>query len=102
MEASNSDQIKSDIFTLLNLHDSSDEEKGEIFAKILEVIQLRVIKRIGDELSQEDVQKFDELIEQDSPDAEEFLQEKISNYDEIFKEEAEKYKNELILKTREE
>lgn len=101
MDNSVKNDLQKDIFELLELDQSSDDEKAKIFAKMLEVVQLRVINRLGDELSEQDADELNRLIETEPESAEDFIEKKLPNYADYFKQEAEKYKNELVIKMQE-
>jgi hypothetical protein len=90
---------KKDIFEALGAGNIPDEEKGELLAKMAEVVQTRTLLRIADELppeKQEELQKFAEV---DDPEGlEDFITQNVPDLENIFLDEAKKLKEELIIK----
>ena len=92
------EKAEKDIFEILGAKDIPDEEKGAILAKMVEVVSGRAIARLGEELSDEDRQKLEELISADDTEAvDRFIIEKAPGFDSYFEEEAKKLRQELII-----
>jgi len=96
------DKIEKDFFEVIGANDMSDEEKGALFAKMMEVVQGRTIIRLGEEMSEEDRAKLEELIGAgNDEEAEKFIYEKSPNFDTYFEEEAKKLRQELTINSAE-
>jgi hypothetical protein len=103
MNEETNQKIQKDLFEELNIANIPDEEKGALLAHMLEVVQTRVILRISEMLSEEDMAKFNSMVEAEEDDAkiDDFLNEKVPNIDELYKEEASKLRQELIIDSAE-
>lgn len=92
------EKAKKDLFEVIGAKDIPDEEKGAILAKMVEVVTGRAIVRLGNDLSEEDRQKLEELITADDTEAvDSFIAEKAPHFDSYFEEEAKKLRQELII-----
>ena len=87
-----------DLFEVIGAKDIPDEEKGAIMAKMVEVVTGRAVARLGEDLSEEDRQKMEELISADDAEViNTFIKEKAPHFDSYFEEEASKLRQELII-----
>ena len=92
------EKAEKDLFEVIGAKDISDDEKGAILAKMVEVVSGRAIARLGEELSDEDRQKLEELILADDTKAvDDFISEKAPHFDSYFEDEAKKLRQELII-----
>lgn len=90
------DIIEKDIFELLGASALSGEQKDELSAKMLETVNLRVIDRIDQSFSDEEVAEWSKLIEEgDQAKIDQFMKSKNINTEELMLEEALKYKAEI-------
>lgn len=92
------EKAEKDLFEVIGAKDIPDEEKGVILAKMVEVVTGRAIVRLGNDLSEEDRQKLEELITADDTEAvDAFIAEKAPGFDSYFEDEAKKLRQELII-----
>lgn len=92
------DKAKDDLFEVIGAQDLTDDEKGALLAKMIRVITGRAVVRLGEELSEEDRKKFEELVEADNDEEiDKFIAEKAPHFDSYFEEEARKLRQELII-----
>lgn len=91
-------EAEKDLFEVIGAKDIPDQEKGAILAKMVEVVTGRAIARLGEELSEEDRQKLEELISSDNTEVvDNFIAEKAPYFDSYFEDEAKKLRQELII-----
>lgn len=91
------DIIDKDIFELLAAKDMAQEKKQELYQKMAETVQNRVIARIDDALSEPDRQEWLKILdEQNKEKAEAFLRERNLDAPKMLIEEALIYKMELV------
>lgn len=91
------DIIDEDILTLMGAKNMSEEEKEELYKKMIETIQLRVLSRIDDQLSDQEAEEVKEIVK--SNDKEKFfdyLRSKNIDVGKLYAEEALIYKIEMI------
>lgn len=91
------DIIKKDILDLMGASDMPEEKKKELYTKMLETIQNRVITKIFDQLTPENAEKLKQLIDKgNKSEIENFL--KFQNIDlaKLMLEEALIYKTEMV------
>lgn len=89
--------IDKDILELMGAKDMPEEQKESIYQKMLETIELRVIARVEDGLSDEEISQARILIENNEKEKFlELLKNKEINTDKLFAEEALIYKIEMI------
>ena len=90
------DIINRDILELMGAQNMPEEKKKELYTKIIDTIQNRVITRIADELSEPDLQQWKKLAEEGNKDKmEEFLKSKNIDLKQLMFQEALFYKSEL-------
>jgi hypothetical protein len=91
------DIIEKDIFELMGLENSSEEDKKIVMADMMETIENRVTGRLFDALSEEDRVVFEGLVEAgDDEKIKQFLKEKDIDVVKITAEEALFYKTEIL------
>ena len=89
--------VDKNIFELLGLKDASEDKKKEIMDNMMQTVQNRVLSRILDSLSDEDLKEFDKLTaENKTEEINKFLNAKGVNLAQISAEEALNYKTEII------
>ena len=88
--------IDKDIFSILGLENLDEEKKKELFEKASETIQNRILVRLADLLSEEDVKKVVEFAEQDNTDGfEQLVASNDIDLEQIAAEETLSYKTEM-------
>lgn len=90
------DILNKDLLELLGLGNVSDEEKGEMYTKMGETIENRVIARVADQMTDEELDKWSELADEDPATAGENLREKGIDIPTLIAEESLIYKTELV------
>lgn len=86
-----------DIFALLGLENAPEEKKKEILDQMTATINNRVLARILDQLSEEEIREFEKLIdEKDDVKVIEFLKSKGVDLMQYAAEEAMIYKTEIL------
>lgn len=86
-----------DFFRSVGLGEASDEERAELVNKLAGLIQGRIALRLGDELTDEQLAKFDELMESgDDQAAYDYLSQVYPNFAEVMQAEIEVAKEELV------
>ncbi|MCX6811667.1 MAG: DUF5663 domain-containing protein [Candidatus Berkelbacteria bacterium] len=89
--------VDKNIFELLDLKDAPEDKKKEIMDNMMQTVQNRVLSRILDALSDEDLKEFDKLTaENKTEEINKFLDGKGVNLAQISAEEALNYKTEII------
>ncbi len=88
--------LEENIIESLDLGNLPEEKRNEILGQVGEVINKRIMNRIVDELSDEELNEFDQLMgnEPTGDQIVEFLSSKIENFDSLVQEEVEKFKKE--------
>lgn len=90
------DIIEKDIFELLGAQTLSDAEKQDLAAKMLETINLRVIDRIDEGFSDEEIGEWGNLINEGKTEKiDQFMKSKNIDVEALMLEEALKYKAEI-------
>jgi hypothetical protein len=92
-----SDFVTKDIFELLGLQSISQQKKDDLLDVMLYTVTNRVMAQILDQLSKEQQEKLEVLLEED--DTEKlvaFLEERGIDYNELFSQEALIYKAEMV------
>lgn len=96
-DVSYDDILNKDILELLGVKDMEEAKKNELYKKMLDTIQNNAFLRILDSLSQEDSDKFQELIDGDNPESiKDFLKEHDIDLQKIMMEEALIYKSDMV------
>ncbi|OQA04255.1 MAG: hypothetical protein BWY68_00430 [bacterium ADurb.Bin400] len=91
-------QATDDIFSIIGAQDISDEEKGALLAKMIEVVQARTMIRIVESLDEERQQRLEDVVaKDDAEELEEFLNKEVPEFSQIFADEAKKLRSELIV-----
>lgn len=91
------DLLNKDILELMGVKDMPESKKQELYQKMLETVQNRVINRVGEQLSDEDVEAWNKVAEtKDQGKMEEFLQSKSIDLGKMMMEESLVYKAELV------
>ena len=91
------DIIEKDVFQLLGLEGSSEEDKKKVIDDMLETIQNRVVARLHDSLSEEDRSELERLNEAGNDDVvNQFLKARGIDINQITAEEALFYKTEIL------
>lgn len=94
-DVSYEDILNKDILELMGAKNMPEEEKKNLYTKILETIQNRVIARVADSLTDEDMKKWAE-IKGDKEKATQFLADKGIDLGKLYLQEALIYKTELV------
>ncbi|TSC93562.1 MAG: Uncharacterized protein CEN91_208 [Candidatus Berkelbacteria bacterium Licking1014_85] len=91
------DILNKDILELMGAKNMPEDKKAELYQKMLETIQNRVIARIADELSDADLDTFKTLADAgDKQKLEEFLTSKNIDIAKLMLQEALIYKTEMV------
>jgi succinate dehydrogenase flavin-adding protein (antitoxin of CptAB toxin-antitoxin module) len=91
-------EAEKDLFESLGAKDIPNEEKGELLAKMMDLVQKRVVVRISEQLNDEQIKEFERLVEAGDDEAtEKYLEAQVPDYDRLFVEEAKKLRHELII-----
>jgi len=91
---SNSD----DIFAVMGAGNIPDEDKGALLAKMLQVVQTRVLLKILDSLSDKEDSELNAIADRgDAEELEQFLRTHVPNYDQLFEDEAKLLRQELVI-----
>lgn len=94
----NTKASEDNFFSKINAGSLTDEEKGEILAKMMELAQGNALLRIYDTLSDEQKTEMDRIAEQDDMEVIEEFFNKIPGYEQILNEEFDKIMQEMIVK----
>lgn len=87
-----------DLFDDLGAGDISEEEKGALLAKMVDLAMGRALHRISEKLSSEQLDELDKILEMDDFEkTEEYLKDIVPDYDQIFLDEANKLREELKI-----
>ncbi len=90
------DIIEKDIFTLLGAESLTAEEKNELMAKMLDTIRFRVIDRVSEMISKDEMNMWMDLMEPDkNEELNKFLADRKINLSQMMMEEAVNYKIQL-------
>jgi hypothetical protein len=91
------DIIDEDILVLMGAKNMPPEKKEELYNKMIETIQLRVLARIDDQLSDQEAEEIAKIVKsEDKAKFFEFLKGKDINIEKLYAEEALIYKIEMI------
>jgi len=94
---SDEDILNKDILELMGAQNLPQEKKQEIYQKMIETIQNRVIAKILDQLSEQDAEEWKKLLDSgDKQKAEEFLKTKQIDVAKLMLEESIIYKTEMV------
>lgn len=86
-----------DIISELNLEYLSLEEQEEIISEMSEVVYEKIILRIIEMLSEEDVKSLNNILDEERyDDAGFFLSERVENIEKIIEEEIKEFQEEII------
>lgn len=88
--------LEGDILDLIGAKDLSDEKKNDMYVKMGHTIENRVIARIADSLSDEDMERFIDLSTSKPADAVEILKANEIDVPKYITEESLIYKTELV------
>jgi len=89
--------INKDILDLMGAGDMPEEKKKELYTKMLETIQNRVIARVADSIGDEEMPKWEEIVKtRDKAKIEEFLKSKGIDIAGLYLQEALIYKTEMV------
>ncbi len=89
--------VETDIFDLIGAPKSiSKEEKSALILKMYQTIENRVIAKIMDKLSDEEIKEFDEKMKLGQKDGFEYLKNKDINFNKLVLEESIILKTELV------
>jgi hypothetical protein len=89
--------LEKDLLELIGGADLPPQKKQELYAKMAETVQNRVIARIYDQLSEEEGQELDKLIDSgDKNQVDEFLKNKNLDITSLLTQEAIIYKAEMV------
>jgi len=95
--ASYEDILNKDILELMGAKDMSEERKKELYTKMLETIQNRVIVKIINQLSDEDAEAFKKLVDSgNKTEMENFLNSREIDLAQLMLAEAMIYKTEMV------
>lgn len=92
------DQIlEADLLIELKLETLPDDNKASFLARMTDVAQKAVIKRVLDGLSEEQKTSLDQVLEHDNPEETvQFLQSNVPNYDDLAREELVRFKRAML------
>jgi len=91
--------LESDLLELMGADKVSDEDKQEIYETAFKTIENRVLARIIDELTDKDLEEFENIPESDGEAIAKFLQERGIELEKLYAMEAITYKSELASLT---
>lgn len=94
----NQTQPGQNIFTALGLDNLPEEKKAELLKDMTELVEKRVMARIVEEMSVEQKEEFDKLVENNANPEEinVFLQNGFPNFLKIFEEETNRVRSEML------
>lgn len=96
-DVSYEDILNKDILDLMGAKDMAEDKKQDLYTKMFQTIQNRVIARISDALSDEDVAEWQKISEsQDNQQIENFLKTRGIDLAQLMLQEALSYKSEMI------
>lgn len=96
------DKVEKTIFDAIGAGDIPEEEKGALLAKMMELIESRVITKVYDSLSEDKRKEMEKASEADDPRVlEQFLTNEFPNLEKMYTDEAERLKLELNLSGKE-
>jgi len=88
-------QVDDQFLVAMGLDGLSEEEKQESLAVILKTLDMNVAQRVSDQLTEEQLAQFDDLLDKEDEEAiTKWLSENVHNYQQIIEEEAQKMKDE--------
>ena len=91
------DIIDEDILVLMGAKNMPPEEKEKLYSQMIETIQLRVLARVDDQLSDQEAEEIVKIVKsEDKAKFFEFLKGKDINIEKLYAEEALIYKIEMI------
>lgn len=91
------DLLKKDIIDLMGLSDIPEEEKKKLKDSMMETIQMRLIARVDDLISDQDLPEWKKLLEEGDPEEiNPYLEKKGINVNQIMAEETLIYKLEMV------
>ena len=91
-------KFKEDIFTALGAAGISDEEKGDLLARMVDLVDSRSLDKIIDSLNETQMAELKVIIEKDDTEAwEKFVETNVPHYMQIYQDEAEKLRQEMII-----
>jgi hypothetical protein len=91
------DIINKDILDLMGARDMPEEKKKELYTKMLETIQNRVIARVADAIGDGEMPEWERLAKEgDKTKMEEFLKSKDIDIAKLYLQEALIYKTEMV------
>lgn len=93
--------LEQNIITVLNLQALDDEKKIALIDKMAEVVQKRLTLRVLDEMSEQDKNEFEKILDSSPDNVSEFLQKVFPNFLEMVQEEVVRLKKELINRFKE-
>ena len=90
--------LQNSIIEELGLQNLPEDKKEEVFVKMGDVLFKRILLETLEILSDEDQEKFGEMIDtkKSAEEVEEFLKSKIENYEEFIEKVTDDFKKELI------
>ena len=100
-QISTDDILNKDILELMGAKDMPDEKKKELYQKMLETIQNRVIARIDDMLTDEEAAEWKKIVDENNHQKnQEFLQRKNIDIKKLYTQELLIYKMEMVNLSR--
>ncbi|MBI4948100.1 hypothetical protein HY844_00890 [Candidatus Berkelbacteria bacterium] len=87
--------LEADLLELMGAQDATDEQKEEIYTKALKTIENKVLARVFDNLTEEEIKQWEALPENDGEVLKNFLEERAIDIKAFFAEEALIYKTEI-------
>lgn len=88
--------LDENIINLLGIASLPDEQKMEIVERMSEIVERRVVLRLAESLSKEDMDQLARIGEKSPEEAAAFLREKNPHIDDLVREEVEKAKKEAM------
>lgn len=91
-------KFQDDIFSALNASEITDEEKGALLVKMLDLVDSRCLDKVLDRVDEAARKEIEKIVEDDDAAAfEQFIEKNVPDYAELYENEAEKLRQELII-----
>jgi|GEM_PF-6215352 len=91
--------FEEDIFVVLGAQNCTDDEKAVLLARMVEIVQTRVMEKIFNRLSETEKDEFLRLLESaSSDDMNDYLGQHVPGFEQMYEDEGKMLRQELILK----
>jgi len=91
--------FEEDLFVVLGAQNSSEDEKAILLARMIEIVQTRVMEKIYNALTEQEREEFMRLLEStDSDDVNTYVSQRVPNFQNLYEEEGRILRQELIVK----